>query len=270
MFNYHILPTTSPNVIAYVYHGTRHNQLRLADAVVNHHALQETVPQPLLDLAAVLHKEITKAQRELEIKTTPGPFTPTASTSQLPAILQPQSQPPSPGSDNEKTPPPCKSESPVETESLEYEQLLGPLGNLNTTLTASTVPQLPPPPPPQGPQQEPPQVMAAPRPCLHDIKFPIPPLFTGKREQLKRWKTAIMLYLEAHDIATLLDNFQVLFTLSCISDDGNAGVWKENWLDSVNVVQNQVQNLQQEYGTLQGLFTDITAAFTMTTLVQES
>ena len=112
--------------------------------------------------------------------------------------------------------------------------------------------------------------MAVPHPRLHDIKFPIPPLFTGKREQLKQWKTAIMLYLGAHDIATLPNDFQVLFALSRISDDGNTGVWKENWLASVNVAQNRAQNPQAGYGTLQQLFTDITAAFTMTTSVQEA
>ena len=47
-------------------------------------------------------------------------------------------------------------------------------------------------------------------------------------------------------------------------------MWKENWLALVNIVQNQVQNPQVGYGTLQGLFADITAAFTMTTLVQEA
>ena len=112
--------------------------------------------------------------------------------------------------------------------------------------------------------------MAAPRPHLHNIKFPIPPLFTGKREQFKRWKTSITLYLGAHDIANLPNDFQVLFTLSCISDDGNAGVWKENWLALVNAAQNRAQNPQNGYGTLQQLFMDITAAFTTTTLVQEA
>ena len=215
----------------------------LASVAAQYHALQETVPQPLLDLAAVLHKEIAKAQRELGIKTAPGPFTPTTSTLQLSAILQPQSWPLSPRSNNEKTLPLRKSESPVETESLEYNQLLGLLSELNTTLTASTAPQPPPPsPPPPGPQRGPPQIMAAPYPHLHDIKFPIPPLFTGRWEQLKQWKTAIMLYLGVHNIMTLPNDFQVLFALSHISNDGNAGVWKENWLALVNVAQNQAQN----------------------------
>ena len=79
-----------------------------------------------------------------------------------------------------------------------------------------------------------------------------------------------MLYLGAHDIATLPNDFQVLFALSRISDDRNAGVWKENWLASVSIAQNRVQNPQQGYGTLQGLFMDITVAFTMTTSVQEA
>ena len=79
-----------------------------------------------------------------------------------------------------------------------------------------------------------------------------------------------MLYLGAHDIATLPNDFQVLFTLSRISDDRNAGVWKENWLASVNVAQNRAQNSQQGYGTLQELFTDIMAAFMTTTSVQEA
>ena len=243
---------------------------RLAGVAKQYHTLQEDVPQPLLNFAAVLQKEIAKAQRELGIETTPGPFTPTTSTSQLPAILQPRSQLPSPGSDKEKTPSPHKSKSPVETESLEYKQLLGPLRNLYTTSTGSTASQPPPPPPPQGPQQGPAPVMAAPRPHLHDIKFPILPLFTGKREQLKRWKTTITLYLGAHDIATLPNDFQVLFALSHISDDSNAGVWKENWLASVNAAQNRAQNPQNGYGTLQQLFMDIMAAFTTTTLVQEA
>ena len=79
-----------------------------------------------------------------------------------------------------------------------------------------------------------------------------------------------MLYLGAHDIATLPNDFQVLFALSRISDDGNAGVWKENWLASVNAAQNRAQNPQNGSGTLQQLFMDITAAFTTTTSVQEA
>ena len=79
-----------------------------------------------------------------------------------------------------------------------------------------------------------------------------------------------MLYLGAHDITTLPNDFQVLFALSRISDNGNAGVWKENWLASVNAAQNCAQNLQNGYGTLQQLFTDIMAAFTTTTSVQEA
>ncbi len=95
---------------------------------------------------------------------------------------------------------------------------------------------------------------------MHDIKFPVPFLFTGKRDSLPRWKTSIRLYLEAHDVANLTDNFQVLFALSRVMDEGPAGVWKENWINSH----------QQNYGNLIQFFADITAAFVATTSVQEA
>jgi len=79
-----------------------------------------------------------------------------------------------------------------------------------------------------------------------------------------------LLYLGAHDIANLTQYFQVLFALSRISDEGNAGVWKENWISTVDTVQNRRNNPQQGYGTLANLFAELTAAFTTTTSVQEA
>ena len=61
-------------------------------------------------------------------------------------------------------------------------------------------------------------------------------------------------------MANLTNDFQVLFALSCISNKGPAGVWKENWISTH----------QQGYRTLVQFFQDITAAFTATTSVQET
>ena len=56
---------------------------------------------------------------------------------------------------------------------------------------------------------------------------------------------SINLFLGAHDQANLPQDFQVLFALFRVSDEGNAGVWKENWLSTVNARQNVAQNPQQ-------------------------
>ena len=52
----------------------------------------------------------------------------------------------------------------------------------------------------------------------------------------------------------------MLFALSRVADEGPAGVWKENWINSH----------QQNYGNLVQFFADITAAFVATTSVQEA
>src|SRR6266571_1637892 len=69
------------------------------------------------------------------------------------------------------------------------------------------------------------------------------------------------MYLEAHDVANLSNDFQVLFALFHIADEGPAGTWKENWITS---------HQQQGYGNLMQFFADITAAFITTTSVQEA
>ena len=69
------------------------------------------------------------------------------------------------------------------------------------------------------------------------------------------------MYLEAHDVANLSNDFQVLFALSCVVDEGPAGIWKENWITS---------HQQQGYGNLMQFFADITAAFITTTSIQEA
>src|SRR6266571_2170349 len=69
------------------------------------------------------------------------------------------------------------------------------------------------------------------------------------------------MYLEAHDIANISNNFQVLFALSRVADEGPTGTWKENWIMS---------HQQQGYGNLTQFFADITATFVATTSVQEA
>src|SRR5438445_7771032 len=69
------------------------------------------------------------------------------------------------------------------------------------------------------------------------------------------------MYLEAHDVANFSNDFQVLFALSCIVDEGPAGTWKENWISP---------HQQEGYGNLIQFFTNITAAFVATTSVQEA
>ncbi len=54
-------------------------------------------------------------------------------------------------------------------------------------------------------------------------------LFTGKKEQLNRWKQAVQIYLEANDYIYQNDRLKIFSALSRISDDGKTGVWKENW-----------------------------------------
>jgi len=99
---------------------------------------------------------------------------------------------------------------------------------------------------------------------LNDIKFPLPPLFEGKREQVKRWQTSVRSFLDAHDRANLPDEFQVLFALSRVSDEGAVGVWKENWLNA------HTGGANPGYGTLAQFFLEFAGAFTATTSTQEA
>jgi len=100
---------------------------------------------------------------------------------------------------------------------------------------------------------------------LNDIKFPLPPLFEGKHEQVKRWQTSdVRSFLDAHNRANLPDEFQVLFALSQVLDEGAVGVWKENWLTA------HTGGANSGYGNLAQFFMEFAAAFVATTSIQEA
>jgi len=71
-------------------------------------------------------------------------------------------------------------------------------------------------------------------------------------------------FLDAHDRANLPDEFQVLFALSRVSDEGAVGVWKENWLNA------HTGGTNPGYSNLAQFFLEFAAAFTATTSTQEA
>jgi len=71
-------------------------------------------------------------------------------------------------------------------------------------------------------------------------------------------------FLDAHDRTNLPDEFQVLFALSRVSDEGAVGVWKENWLNT------HTGGANPGYGNLAQFFLEFAAAFTATTSTQEA
>ena len=71
--------------------------------------------------------------------------------------------------------------------------------------------------------------MAQQGPAPKELHIAAPTLFTGKKEQINRWIMAIKLYLEANDQIYHNDRLKIFYALSRISDEGETGIWKENW-----------------------------------------
>jgi len=245
------------------------------------------LPQCLVELVTILKREITRARAQLSLL---PPSSTTSTTVPLPSLTAHRERPASPESEESEEEPPTFSDAPEDTGPSTHEHqredtgectLTASLAALATTtqLASSSTTYIPtqpdytarPPPNPtpyhllpsmaQQGQQQPAQVAHS---RLNDIKFPLPLLFEGKREQVKRWQTSVRSFLDAHDRANLPDEFQVLFALSRVSDEGAVGVWKENWLNA------HTGGANPGYGNLAQFFLEFAAAFTATTSTQEA
>jgi len=87
-------------------------------------------------------------------------------------------------------------------------------------------------------------------------------LFTGKKEQFNRWKQAVQIYLEANDYIYQNDRLKIFYALSRISDDGETGVWKENWQTAKIAAGN--------FGMLAAFLQEFKEAFTSVTSVDDA